>query len=135
MNTREPTFKDVLGAEYENLPVVFKKRYANRPYSDDTNSVAGKMEIHFSKVISVFIPFFRLFHVLVPYQAIDIPVKVDFRSQLNSDSVFLDRKFYFPGKKPYEFNSRMQPIKENEVVEYMSFGLGWKTNYFYDGKK
>ncbi len=135
MNKQEPSFKSVFGSTWEKLPPVFQKRYSNRPYSHDVTTVEGKMDIHFSKIMACFVPFFKLFHVLVPYQGNNIPVKVNFRSEINSSAVCLDREFYFPGKKAYEFNSRMQPIQLNEVVERMFLGIGWKTHYFYDGKK
>jgi hypothetical protein len=135
MNKKEQIFKPVFGSTWEKLPPVFQKRYLNRPFSHDISSVEGEMDISFSKTMSYLMPIFRLLHVLVPYKGKNIPVKVDFRSQINSDAVYLDRKFYFPGKQPYEFNSRMQIIKDNEVVERMAFGVGWRTHYFYDGKK
>jgi hypothetical protein len=135
MNKNEQAFKTIFGSAWENLPPVFKKRYINRAYSHDITTVEGNMDIHFSTIMACFVPFFRLFHILVPYQGNNIPVTVDFRSEPNSAAVCLDRKFYFAEKKPYEFNSRMQIINDNDVIEYMSFGLGWKTHYFYDGKK
>lgn len=135
MNKREQIFKSVFGSTWDKLPPVFQKRYMNRPYSNDITTVEGKMDISFSKVMSCLMPFFRLFHVLVPYKGNGIPVKVDFRSEAHSDAVYLDRKFYFPDKQPYEFNSCMRAIKENDVVERMSFGVSWRTNYFYDGNK
>lgn len=135
MNKREQIFKSVFGFAWDKLPPVFQKRYMNRPHSNDITTVEGEMDIHFSKAMSCLMPFFRLFHVLVPYQGKNIPVKVDFRSQIDSAAVCLDRKFYFPGKPPYEFNSCMHVIKDNDIVERMSFGMGWRTHYFYDGKK
>jgi hypothetical protein len=135
MNKSEQIFKPVFGPAWDKLPSAFQKRYMNRPYNKDIVTVEGEMDINFSKPISYLVPFFRLFHVLVPYKGKNIPVKVDFRSQMDSDEVCLDRKFYFPGKQPYEFNSCMKIIKDNDVIERMSFGLAWRTHYFYDGKK
>lgn len=135
MNKQEQIFKSVFGSAWDKLPPVFQKRYVNRPYSNDITTVEGEMDINFSKAMCYLIPFFRLFRVLVPYKGKNIPVKVDFRSQIDSDAVCLDRKFYFPGKRPYEFNSCMDVIKDNDVVERMSFGMGWRTHYLYDGKK
>lgn len=135
MNKSEQIFKPVFGSSWEKLPPVFQKRYINRPFSHDICTVEGEMDISFSKTMSCLMPFFRLLHVLVPYQGKNIPVKVDFRSQVDSNAVCLDRKFYFPGKQPYEFNSCMQIIKDNDVVERMALGMGWRTHYFYDGKK
>ena len=131
----EQIFKAVFGSTWDKLPPVFQKRYMNCPYSHDITTVEGEMDIHYSKVMSCLMPFFRLFHVLVPYEGKNIPVKVDFRSQMESDAVCLDRKFYFSRRQPYEFNSSMHVIKDNDVVERMSFGIGWRTHYFYDGKK
>jgi len=135
MNKSEQIFKSIFGFAWDKLPPVFQKRYMNRPYSNDIATVEGIMDINFSKAMSCLMPFFRLFHVLVPYKGNNIPVKVDFRSQIDSDAVYLNRKFYFPNKPSYEFNSCMQAIKENDVVERMSFGVSWRTRYFYDGKK
>lgn len=135
MNKNEPIFKLVFGEAWDKLPPVFQKRYMNRPYSNDVTTVEGEMEINYSKTMSCLMPFFRLLHVLVPYKGKNIPVKVDFRSHMDSDAVCLYRKFYFPGKQPYEFNSCMYAIQENTVVERMNLGMGWKTHYFYDGKK
>lgn len=135
MNKKEQIFKSVFGPSWDTLPPVFQKRYINHPYSKDVITVEGKMDISFSKAMSYLMPFFKLFHILVPYKGKNIPVKVDFCSQLHSDVVCLNRKFYFPNKAPYEFNSRMHIIKNNDVVEFMSFGIGWRTHYFYDGQK
>ena len=93
------------------------------------------MDLSFSKVMSYFLPLFRLLHVLVPYEGKNVLVKVDFCSHENMNTVSLDRKFYFTGKPPYPFYSSMYIIKDNEVVEGMAFGLGWKSHYSFDGKK
>src|SRR6185312_9556995 len=135
MNKSEQTFKSIFGSAWEKLPPVFQKRYSNRPYSHDITTVEGKMDITLSKAMSCLAPLLRLLHVLVPYKGKNIPVKVDFRSEIDSTAVCLDRKFYFPGKQPYEFNSRMQIIKDNDVIERMSFGVSWKSYYFYDSEK
>lgn len=135
MSTEEPVFKSVFASMWETLPPVFKKRYSNRPDSNDLATVEGKMDIHFSKVMTCLLPIFKLFRVLVPFQGKNISVKVDFRSKTNAEAVYLERKFYFSDKKPYEFNSRMQVIKANDVIECMSLGIAWRTHYFYDGKK
>ena len=132
---KDPAFKLVFGSEWEKLPPVFQKRYMNRAFSDDVIAVQGEMEIQNSKVMTYFVPFFKLFRVLVPYQGKNIPVKVDFQSSKNSVAVCLDRYFYFPDKKPWAFHSCMYPLGKNDVLERMAFGLGWRTHYFYDGKK
>lgn len=147
MNNTQPIFKPIFGSMWENLPPVFQKRYMNHAFSNDISSVEGEMDINYSKTMSFLIPLFRLLHVLVPYRGKNIPVKVDFRSRPDSNAVYLERKFYFPEKPPYEFNSHMEVINATGygdprfrgddvyVIERMAFGMGWKTHYFYDGKK
>jgi hypothetical protein len=135
MNKKEEIFKSVFGAAWDQLPLVFQKRYRNRSDSNDVITVEGKMDIDFSKTMSCFMPFFKLFRSLVPYKGKNIPVTVDFCSQLNSDFIFLNRKFHFPDKPIYEFNSRMYIIKDTDIVELMPMGIGWRAHCFYDGKK
>lgn len=135
MHSNDPGFKSVFKTSWDKLPPVFQKRYANRPHSNDLTSVEGKMEVSFSRLMSCMMPILKWMHILAPYQGKDIPVKVDFRSTADTNMTFLDRKFYFPGKQPYEFNSCVQPIKDSEVIEFMSFGIGWKMHYSYDGEK
>lgn len=135
MQNTDPGFKSVFDTTWSDLPPVFLKRYANRPHSNDIATVEGRMEVSFSRFMSCLMPILRLMHILVPYQGNGIPTKVDFRSTTDSEATFLDRTFYFPGKPPYEFNSRVQPLKDNEVIEFMSSGIGWRIHYFYDGEK
>ena len=92
------TFKTLFGTTWETLPPVFQKRYSNHPFSNDICSVEGKMDISFSKAMASLMPLFKLMHVLVPYKGTNIPVKVDFRSQPDSNAVYLDRVFFFQAK-------------------------------------
>jgi hypothetical protein len=135
MNQAEPIFKAVFGQQWASLPLVFKKHYANRPFCGDVSTVEGRMDIDYSKLMSCLLPVFRLFHVLVPYKGKDVPVTVDYRSKVDSAAFYLDRLFYFPGKKPYHFCSHMKAIKNDEMIEVMRYGLGWRMRYFYDGSK
>ena len=135
MDNKDSAFKPIFGSSWDKLPPVFQKRYINRPFSNNIATVEGEMDISYSNMMACLMPLFRLLHILVPYKGNNIPVKVDFRSEMDSDAICLDRKFYFPGKPPYEFNSRMQIIKDNEVIESMFFGIGWRSHYYYDGNK
>jgi hypothetical protein len=43
--------------------------------------------------------------------------------------------FHFRAIPSYAFRSRMLQIKDNEVIEVMKFGIGWKMLYCWDGQK
>lgn len=135
MTTGQPIFQAVLGEQWNKLPLVFHKHYANRPFTDDVVVVSGKMDVEFGWLIKLFSPLLRLFGVLVPYQGNDIPVTVKFRSETESSAYCLDRTFNFLNKKPYVFYSKMVPVKDELIIEFMKYGIGWKHRFYYNGDK
>lgn len=135
MIKKQPIFQSVFGKKWEELPKVMHKHYANRPFSKDVTFVEGKMDVKYSKLLWFFMPIFRIFGALVPYQGKNIPVTVEYLSEINSNAFCFKRIFYFPNKKPYHFNSKILPIKNNEVAELVRFGLGWKIYFSYENEK
>ncbi len=136
-NTRKsdtPIFQSVFGADWDKLPIVLRAHYANRPYSNDVVSVTGKMRIEATGVFRLLMPVFKIFKILVPYCGEDIPVRVDYRSDMQSRKFSYYRVFDIGGKS-YQFQSYMLPQENNVVIEIMRFGLGWRMKYVYsDGK-
>jgi len=135
MTNNQPIFQPVFGEDWQKLPKVMHKHYANRPFCNDSTFVEGTMDIRYSKLLWFFMPIFRLFGALVPYQGQNIPVTVEYFSEKNSPAFCFKRIFYFPGKKPYPFNSKIFPIKTHEVAEFVRFGLGWQMYFFYENEK
>jgi len=135
MTKKDPIFQSILGEQWFSLPPVLHRHYANRPYCDDVVVVEGKMDVEFGWPVSLLNPFLRLFGALVPHQGHDIPVTVHFRSEIDSEAYCLDRTFNFINKKPYIFSSKMVQVKDDVIIEFMKFGIGWKHRYYYDGKK
>lgn len=133
--TDEPIFQSIFGKQWQNLPLVIQKHYANRPYTSDLVRVEGVMKVEVSFFAKLISPVMRLAGALVPYEGENIPVTVNFRSAPNSNSYELDRIFYFPDRKPYYFRSRMVPLRGNEIIEFMPIGIGWHASYRYAGNK
>lgn len=131
----EPIFKSVFGADWDALPPVMKKHYANRRYCDDRAAVRGVMRVESSWLGRALAPFFRLAGTLVPYEGDNIPATVLFISTADSDVFQFDRTFFFPGRAPYRFHSRMKPVGGNELVEFMRFGIGWRMAFSWTGEK
>ncbi len=130
-----PIFASIFGASWSDLPPVLHKHYANRPFSHDVVTVEGMMEVAVSPLARILSPLLRVAGALVPYEGENIPVTVHFRSEPDSRAFCFDREFRFPGKPPYHFRSRMEPIGGNEVIEYMGLGIGWRAAYTYGGGK
>ena len=134
-NTNEPTFATVFGEHWDNLPSVIHKHYANRPYSEDVVIAEGKLDVSCSGPVKYLRPLFKLLGSVPPYNQKAVPVTVRFESCKVSKEFRFNRTFHFHGEKPYSFRSRMLQIQGNELVEMMSFNIGWRFNYLWQDKK
>lgn len=127
MKNDQPVFKHILGNQWDELGEVIQKHYFLRPFSNDHICVTGLMgEINHSFLAKLLIPFGRLFGALVPYKGRKIPIEVYYHTKNENGNIYWDRVFMFPGKRPYHFRSFMQHAKNNEVVEYVRFGVGMR---------
>ncbi len=135
MQNNQPIFKPIFGDSWDELPPPLKRHYANRPYSDDVVELNGAMDITMSALSRLMKPLFRLFGALVPYEGENIPTTVYSKSEKNTKDYILERHFNVPNHKPYIFRSRFMHIKDSDVIELMKFGIGWRSDYIYDGKR
>ena len=130
-----PIFQSIFGENWHSLPPVFHKHYANRPYTHDRVTVKGRMNVELSLLAKLLAPLMRLSGALVPQGGVDIPVTVHFRSESDSAAFCFDRIFHFPNRKPFHFRSRMVPSGQNEIIEYMPIGIGWKAAFSQEGNR
>ena len=123
----EPIFKTILGHEWMKLGAVIRRHYSLKPYSDNYVRVDGVMEeIHHSLFAKLLIPFGLLFGAIVPYRARNVPISVHYSSQPNNANLYWDRVFEFRPNKYFHFKSYMQHTNDNEVIEYVRFGVGMR---------
>ena len=128
-------FKTVFGPDWDSLPPVMKKHYANRAYHDDEVVVEGHLTIEASRVGRLFFPMFRLMKTLIPREGTDVRTTVRFVTTKDSNAFQFDRSMTFPDGTSYRFHSRMKPASGNELVEVMDCGLGWHMAYGWNGEK
>jgi predicted DCC family thiol-disulfide oxidoreductase YuxK len=131
----QPTFKSIFGESWNELPPVFKKHYANRPYTQEETIVKGTLNVMCKPPLLWLSSLMSLLGQIPARNDTNVPVTVHFHSDLNTKSFHFNRIFNFPNGKPYTFQSSMVQIKGNEVIEIMRFGLGWKMHYAWDGQK
>ena len=127
----EPTFKRIFGDAWDQLPPVIQKHYANRPYSNDRATVEGTLNVMCAGPIRWLSPLFWLLGTVPPYNQSNVPVTVHFDSDKESQAFKFNRTFHFSGRKPYRFYSEMLPIKDNELIEVMRFGICWRMQYLW----
>jgi hypothetical protein len=126
----EPIFKSIFGEKWNSLPAVIRDHYRVRPYSDDVVIAKGALDIKVSWFMGLMA---RLTGMLVSYSGSGIPTTVTFRSGTESDAFHFDRVFHFPDKGEIRFRSRMEWMGNNELIEFMGFGIGCRTAYEWNG--
>jgi len=131
LNPEEPIFAGVFGQDWNSLPPVFHQHYAIRPFSKDRVELSGTLDVHVSLFVRIIS---RLTGMLVPFSGSDVPVTVIFISD-KSGAFRFDRRFQFPNKSDVIFQSRMVRICEDELIEFMRFGFGWRFSCIWDGQK
>jgi len=127
MKKSDPIFKQILGNNWDNLGKVIQDHYFLRPYSTDYICVTGEMdEIYHSTFAKLLIPFGLIFGAIVPYNDNSVPIEVHYNSNSNNSQLNWDRVFKLNKHKPFHFKSYMEQQKENEVIEYVRFGVGMR---------
>jgi hypothetical protein len=121
----QPIFAHVLGSNWDKLSPGMKQRFANRAYTDECVELKGVMTIRRSKWMKMLSPLLKITGALMSQEGEAIPVKVNLRTEKRSARCYYERQF-LSAKGPLKFNSYMLHIKENCVVEYMRFGVGWR---------
>jgi predicted DCC family thiol-disulfide oxidoreductase YuxK len=132
---QEPIFKAVFGDDWEALPSIMHKHYANRPYSNDATVVEGTMDVTCSGMIRYLSPLFWLMGGIPPVTATNVPVTVNFTSDKNTAAFHFHRVFYFHHRKAYSFQSNMFSIGGDELIERMRFGLCWRLRCCWEDEK
>lgn len=128
-----PLFAHVLGDDWQTLPPVMKKRFSNRTYTNDMVLVNGIMTIKSSRWMRFIKPVLKLTGALIQQDGENIPVIVKFRSESNTSRYWFDREFSF--NQPVRFKSYMMNIKNNIMVEFMRFNVGWRAKFSVCGNR
>lgn len=131
----EPTFKSIFGQSWDDLPPVMKKHYANHPYTNDETVVEGELDVMCKQPLKLLGPVMKVMGQIPANNDRNVPTTVHFQSDEDTKAFHFNRTFHFKNTKPYTFKSRMVQIQNNEVIEIMRFGLGWKMLYLWDGEK
>jgi len=121
----EPIFQSVFGESWARIAPVIRKRYANRPYTDDKIVVEGALDITCAGSIRFLAPLFWVLRTVPPINEKRVPVSVEFDSDRYNKELHFNRVFQFRHRRPYILKSRMSQVKANEIVEVLNFGICW----------
>lgn len=131
-NNGSPLFANVLGDKWKDLSPLMKKRFSNREYSNDMVIVDGQMTIKSSRWMRTIKPLLKLSGALIQQEGENIPVIVKFKSEPNTAKYWFDREFKC--NIPIYFKSYMMHTKDNIMVEFMRFNMGWRARFTVDGE-
>lgn len=125
-NDKEPVIKQALGESWEGLAETVKQHYDITPGESSKMTIIGTMdEVYHSNIAKLFLLPGRIFGALVPYKGKNIPTEVrNWTSENNHKAMFWYRTLNFPNKPPLIFSSRMEYTNDDEIIEYVRYGLG-----------
>jgi len=125
MNKPDPVLKQALGSDWSSLARIIQTHYGLTPFTNGQIHLKGMMDrVSYSSIAAFMMPFAVFAGALVPYRGRNVPVDAINQSVPGRPEYFWTRTFYFPGKKPFTFQSAMICTGEGELTEYVRFGLG-----------
>ncbi len=127
----EPVFND----DWQDLPIVFKHHYQNKPFSNDATIAKGYLNLITHPLLKILQPFYRILGMPPLVNCSNVPVVVTYQSDLNSAAFKLKRTFDLKNKTTYSFCSSMHHKKNNEVIDVMRFGFSWRIKFVWQGNK
>jgi hypothetical protein len=136
MDKNFSVIQKALGENWNKLDSIVKLHYDLKPGCNTELHLRGTMrEVYHSKIGKLFLLPVRIFGALVPYKGSDIPTEVkNWTSKDNPHAMFWHRKLFFPNKHPVVFSSRMEHIHENEIIEYVNYGMGIRLRIYTQNK-
>jgi hypothetical protein len=125
-NRQLPVIRKALGEAWYELGNIIRQHYDISPGTDSNMVIEGVMsEVYHSHIAKLFLLPGRLFGALVPYRGRHIPTQVrNWTRTDNQTAMFWHRTLRFPGRLPVIFRSRMEHVGNNEIIEYVRFGMG-----------
>ncbi len=125
-NKKQPVIKQALGKKWNELDDIVKQHYEISPGTSSEMTIKGVMdEVYHSNIAKLFLLPGKIFGALVPYKGRNISTKVrNWTTEDNNKAMFWHRTLDFPKKPPLIFASRMEHIKDDEIIEYVRYGMG-----------
>lgn len=126
MTSNQPVIKQALGKEWEKLAPIVKQHYDITPGNTSSMTIRGVMdEVYHSPIAKLFLLPGRIFGALVPYKGKKVATEVrNWTVEDNRKAMFWHRTLEFENKPTVIFRSHMEHIKEDEIIEYVRFGMG-----------
>lgn len=123
---QQPVIQKALGNNWDDLAETVKQHYDITPGEASNMTIKGVMdEVYHSPIAKLFLLPGRIFGALVPYKGKNIPTEVkNWTTSDNNAAMFWHRTLEFPNKAPVIFKSRMEYVKDDEIIEYVRYGMG-----------
>ncbi|MES9830585.1 MAG: DUF4166 domain-containing protein [Candidatus Thiodiazotropha sp.] len=125
-NSALSVMQNALGEQWDQLDEIVQQHYEMKPGQASRLTVTGTMDrVFHSNIAKLFLLPGRIFGALIPYRGVNIATEVrNWTEDDNKKAMFWRRTLKFPGKPPAVFKSRMEHVKDDEIIEYVKFGMG-----------
>lgn len=131
----EPLFQQVFGQDWAILPKALRDHYANRAGCRDQVTVQGQISIRQSWLMALGKPILRAFKTLVPVSEDQMATTVAFRTEPGTQHLWFDRTFHRASGQEIKFVSYLEPQGGSQVIEWTRLGLGWISDFQFDGAR
>ncbi len=124
MSTKHPLsiIQQALGADWDKLATPIRQHYGLASYTNADCLLNGRMYVEYPNRVLPLIWAARLTGALMHQRGKDIAVEIHTQTKADSDQLFWQRQFKFPGRTR-RFISRMQYLQDNEIIESVGWGL------------
>lgn len=122
----KPVIWQAVSDRWDELASIVQRHYDIAPGRSSKIQIRGTMdEVYHSMIAKLFLIPGRLLGALVPYKGKQIPTQViNWTLAENNKAMFWHRTLEFPGKPPLIFASHMEYVGDNEIIEYVRYGVG-----------
>jgi len=136
---KKAVFERIYGEEWHRLHPAIKGHTNAIPFTNDVITLKGTIDIEYSPMMKLVLPFVRFTGALMPYDGKNIPCTTYIKSEENSDAVIFDRVIHYskvdPKKEDGHFTSRMFYHGPNTIAEFVKMGVGIYVKYFPESDK
>jgi predicted DCC family thiol-disulfide oxidoreductase YuxK len=132
---KEPLFRDVFGARWDDLSPAFQKYYSIPPYGDDEIMLKGKVDVYCASPLRWLSPILSLLGQVPVVNEKEVPAALRLTGNRDVKVVRERRSYAFNKSALYTVRSQLVPLQDGEVIKLMPFGFGWKAKVEWDDHK
>lgn len=121
---RLPIIQQALGDRWDRLAAPIRKHYTIQPMSSMATCLNGTLFVEYPAFMIPVIRVIRNLGGLVDGRGSQIETVVRKRARTSDSGLYWHRSLRYADGSETTFSSRMEYLQDNEIIEYIQFGVG-----------